>query len=587
LSLPHRVNKKKKDEIKGKSYSELKAMFDNWMDGEEATLPTIEKGKKNAKITKKSIPKVEKPKPKVIEKKKEKVVKVEEKKEVDMSWIKDLSKNRLQNLIIEQSGTLTEKKARERLKELEQEEKQRKIDRWGKTDEERKKELHRAFTETMGAMPSWTLGQLEQEEMYGFETLKEMEKYAGKSFVDKFERELKKNIERVKEPKKEEEIKEKLTKLKEESEEIRKSSAVRKGTHTFYRPTDREFERQLEINREDVALRKELQKIEPKKEEKKIEPKIEVSKDKVRLEMIEGKHKKYWEAEQDGSRVIYHYGRIGTNGNSTIKSYSSPSEAKDEMERMIGKKLRKGYGNTAKKISIEKKTIPVAEVIEPKKKTKMVKVSKGLYKEVEIDESKEEPKKTKKERTKEETEWLKIKAEINKNPVVPAKYYEKNKSTLFYQNWDDWNTDYADFVDAKEFDENTKENFIKWIYASIPAKEWDRLDRFAKMYVGKDEDFMRWRHEALMNAKTQEEAENILKKSASTREETREAELEFWKLMRKYVGTQHFFNETIKRGLLQSSGVYEYRPEQTLLDKARNRLERKKKKKKESGVLEW
>jgi uncharacterized protein (TIGR02996 family) len=63
-----------------------------------------------------------------------------------------------------------------------------------------------------------------------------------------------------------------------------------------------------------------------------------------RYEFVEGNSKKFWEIELDGASFTTRWGRIGTEGQEKTQTFSSPAEAKKEYEKIIGSKVKKGYG---------------------------------------------------------------------------------------------------------------------------------------------------------------------------------------------------------------------------------------------------
>ncbi len=62
-----------------------------------------------------------------------------------------------------------------------------------------------------------------------------------------------------------------------------------------------------------------------------------------RYEFSEGSSNKFWEVKLEGNAVITTYGRIGTDGQSTMKEYGSPAEAKKEHDKLVASKVKKGY----------------------------------------------------------------------------------------------------------------------------------------------------------------------------------------------------------------------------------------------------
>lgn len=62
-----------------------------------------------------------------------------------------------------------------------------------------------------------------------------------------------------------------------------------------------------------------------------------------RYEFIEGSSKKFWEIALDGSSFTTTYGRIGTDGQTSMKEYDSDEKAKKEYDKLIAEKTKKGY----------------------------------------------------------------------------------------------------------------------------------------------------------------------------------------------------------------------------------------------------
>jgi len=63
----------------------------------------------------------------------------------------------------------------------------------------------------------------------------------------------------------------------------------------------------------------------------------------TRLELVEGKSSKFWEVAVAGSAVTTRWGRIGTEGQSTTKSFGSADLARREADKLESQKLAKGY----------------------------------------------------------------------------------------------------------------------------------------------------------------------------------------------------------------------------------------------------
>lgn len=57
---------------------------------------------------------------------------------------------------------------------------------------------------------------------------------------------------------------------------------------------------------------------------------------------------KFWQVTQEGEKLTIVFGKIGTNGQTTEKSFTSVEEATSEMEKLIKSKLKKGYKEATK-----------------------------------------------------------------------------------------------------------------------------------------------------------------------------------------------------------------------------------------------
>jgi len=62
-----------------------------------------------------------------------------------------------------------------------------------------------------------------------------------------------------------------------------------------------------------------------------------------RYELVEGSSSKFWEITLDGASFTTTYGRIGTDGQSTLKEWKSEAEAKKQYDALIAEKAKKGY----------------------------------------------------------------------------------------------------------------------------------------------------------------------------------------------------------------------------------------------------
>lgn len=65
-----------------------------------------------------------------------------------------------------------------------------------------------------------------------------------------------------------------------------------------------------------------------------------------RFELVEGTSSKFWEIELGSRKVLTRYGRIGSAGQTTEKSFATAEEAEREHDRLIAEKTKKGYSET-------------------------------------------------------------------------------------------------------------------------------------------------------------------------------------------------------------------------------------------------
>ena len=61
------------------------------------------------------------------------------------------------------------------------------------------------------------------------------------------------------------------------------------------------------------------------------------------FEFTSGSSNKFWEIGLDQDSFTVRFGRIGTPGQSQSKSFISETKAREEMEKLIADKLKKGY----------------------------------------------------------------------------------------------------------------------------------------------------------------------------------------------------------------------------------------------------
>src|ERR1044071_6491608 len=62
-----------------------------------------------------------------------------------------------------------------------------------------------------------------------------------------------------------------------------------------------------------------------------------------RYEFSEGSSNKFWDITLTGKSFTTTYGKIGANGQTTIKPFGSDADAKKEHDKLVAEKTKKGY----------------------------------------------------------------------------------------------------------------------------------------------------------------------------------------------------------------------------------------------------
>ena len=62
-----------------------------------------------------------------------------------------------------------------------------------------------------------------------------------------------------------------------------------------------------------------------------------------RYEFSEGNSNKFWEIQLEGMSFTTTYGRIGTDGQTSLKEYDSEEKAQKEYDKLVAEKTKKGY----------------------------------------------------------------------------------------------------------------------------------------------------------------------------------------------------------------------------------------------------
>ncbi len=60
-------------------------------------------------------------------------------------------------------------------------------------------------------------------------------------------------------------------------------------------------------------------------------------------EYKDAKSHKFWEVSVSGKTVKIRYGKVGTDGQTSVKELGTPAEAKAHAEKQAASKVKKGY----------------------------------------------------------------------------------------------------------------------------------------------------------------------------------------------------------------------------------------------------
>jgi predicted DNA-binding WGR domain protein len=61
------------------------------------------------------------------------------------------------------------------------------------------------------------------------------------------------------------------------------------------------------------------------------------------FEFVGGTSAKFWEIGTSGNEVTVRFGRIGTEGQTQVKTFADAAAANKHAERLVGQKVGKGY----------------------------------------------------------------------------------------------------------------------------------------------------------------------------------------------------------------------------------------------------
>jgi predicted DNA-binding WGR domain protein len=115
-----------------------------------------------------------------------------------------------------------------------------------------------------------------------------------------------------------------------------------------------------------------------------------------RYELTDGTSSKFWEIGIDGKTVTVRFGRIGTAGQTQLKTHASPEIARKEHDKLVAEKTKKGYRSVAAAprakpapprpladgapkdvVALRKLAAGARESDEPMARTYVIKVAKG------------------------------------------------------------------------------------------------------------------------------------------------------------------------------------------------------------------
>lgn len=72
-----------------------------------------------------------------------------------------------------------------------------------------------------------------------------------------------------------------------------------------------------------------------------------------RYEFKDGKSNKFWTISLSGKSFITQYGKIGTDGSTSTKSFGSAAAAKAAYDKIVAEKVKKGYVLTDEDAEVE------------------------------------------------------------------------------------------------------------------------------------------------------------------------------------------------------------------------------------------
>ena len=61
------------------------------------------------------------------------------------------------------------------------------------------------------------------------------------------------------------------------------------------------------------------------------------------FEFVDGSSSKFWEIQMEGTSFTTRYGKIGTDGQISMKEYDTEEKAQKEYDKLVAEKTKKGY----------------------------------------------------------------------------------------------------------------------------------------------------------------------------------------------------------------------------------------------------
>ncbi len=87
----------------------------------------------------------------------------------------------------------------------------------------------------------------------------------------------------------------------------------------------------------------------------------------VHLVFSDAKSNKFWRARTDGNTMYINYGRIGSDGQMSVKEFGSEDAARAAMTKQAQSKRKKGYEDQGDDADASASTAPAAKAAEPAK----------------------------------------------------------------------------------------------------------------------------------------------------------------------------------------------------------------------------